>query len=218
MKIKKYLLIITFLGMMILFITMTESRRAWLLGFDVEEIQELVLTYGLWGRLVFLVLGIFRPLLFIPVSFFFVTGGLAFGTLEGSFWALLGMIGSTSIIYFCASRFHRLFRRMVQQKHIEMLYRITEKDLVPKIFSIRVTPGMPFDSISVASGLTRVKYKRFMTGTFLGMLPKGILYTYLGENLDDYLSPQTLLVYGALLIMALAPHLYNWYQRKHRKK
>lgn len=218
MKIKKYLLIAAVIGMMILFMTMTESQRTLILDFDVEEIQDFILAYGVWSRFVFLALGFIRPLLVIPVSFFFVTGGLAFGTLEGSFWALLGMAGSTTAIYFFSSRFHRMFRRMVDKKYIEMLYRVTEKDLVPKIFSIRVTPGMPFDSITVAGGLTRVQYKKFMTGTILGMLPKGVLYTYLGENLDNYLSPETLVVYGILIAMAIAPHIYQRFKRKGNKQ
>ncbi len=214
MNIKKYLLVAGIIGMMVLFMTMTEDRRAWLLSFDVDEIQDMILVYGVWGRLVFLGMGIFRPLMVIPVSFFFVTGGLAFGTLEGSFWALLGMAGSTSLIYLVSSRFHRMFRRIVPYKYMAVLYNVTEKDLMPKIFSIRATPGMPFDSISAAAGLTRLPFNRFMMGTVLGMLPKGILYTYLGENLDNYLSPETLVVYGILIAMAIAPHLYKRYKRK----
>ena len=216
-KIKKYLLVAAAIGMMVVFMTMTESRRAWLLNFDVDEIQDMILAYGVWGRFVFLAMGIFRPLLVIPVSFFFVTGGLAFGTLEGSLWALLGMVGSTSLIYLISSRFHRMFRRVVPHKYMAMLYNVTEKDLMPKIFSIRVTPGMPFDSISAAAGLTRLPFKKFMMGTVVGMLPKGILYTYLGENLDNYLSPETLVVYGILIAMAIAPHLYKRYKRKEKK-
>lgn len=217
MKRKKYLLLAIFLAMMVGFAMMTESRRAWLLRVDVEEIQQMILAYGGWSRLVFLALSIFRPLMAIPVSFFFVSGGLAFGTLEGSFWALGGMAGSTSLIYLFSSRFHRIFRRMVPYKYIRMLYNVTEKDLMPKIFSIRVTPGMPFDSITAASGLARLPFKKFMVGTMLGMLPKGILYTYLGENLDNYLSPSTLMVYGILLAMAIAPHGYKRYMRKKKE-
>lgn len=218
MNSRKIIMIIVGAIILAILLVIVDSDEAWFFRYDVDDIQDMILAYGFLGRFVFLLMGFFRPLMVLPVSFFFVTGGLAFGTLEGSFWALMGMGGSTTLIYLVSGRFHGIFRRRVNQKYVEKLDRITEKDLVPKIFSIRVTPGMPFDSITAAAGVAGVKYKPFMTGTFLGMLPKGVLYTYLGDNLDQYLSPETLIVYGILISMAIAPHVYNRIKRSHRKK
>lgn len=212
---RRRLLIILIIGAgVILFLTAADSIMAWYARFQVDEIQHMVSRYGLWGKIIFFALASIRPFIFMPVTFFFVTGGIIFGTVEGSFLAIAGLSISSSICYWLAHRFQCLFHRIVQEKYIRKVQEAAATNLVTKIFSLRVTPGMPFDIISYASGLTNISYRKFILGTFLGAIPKGVLYTYLGDNLDNYLSPETITVYTILLVIALGPHAYNWVQKK----
>jgi len=199
---------------LIFFLTAADSIMAWYARFQVDEIQAMVSRYGWWGKLIFFGLAAIRPFIMLPVTFFFVTGGIIFGTAEGSLLAITGLAISSSICYWLAHRFQCLFHRIVQEKYIRKVQEAAAANLVSKIFSLRVSPGMPFDIISYAAGLTNISYRKFILGTFLGSIPKGVLYTYLGDNLDNYLSPETLTVYTLLLAIALGPHLYHWIQKK----
>lgn len=214
MKRRRLMITLILVAGIILFLTAADSIMAWYARFQVDEIQAMVSRFGWWGKLIFFGLASIRPFIMLPVTFFFVTGGIIFGTAEGSLLAITGLAVSSSICYWLAYRFQCLFHRIVQEKYIRKVQEAAASNLVSKIFSLRVSPGMPFDIISYASGLTNVSYRKFILGTFLGSIPKGVLYTYLGDNLDNYLSPETLTVYALLLAIALGPHLYHWIQKK----
>lgn len=214
MKWRRLLIILIIGAGVTVFLTAADSIMAWYAHFQVDEIQAMVSRYGWRGKLLFFGLASIRPFILLPVTFFFVTGGIIFGTVEGSFLAITGLAMSSSLCYWLAYRFQCLFHRIVKKKYIRKVQDAAAANLVSKIFSLRVTPGMPFDIISYASGLTNISYRKFLMGTFLGSIPKGVLYTYLGGNLDKYLSPETVTVYTVLLAIALGPHAYHWVQKK----
>ncbi len=216
---RRLLIILVFVVSVVVVLTAADSVMAWYSRFQVDEIQARMDKYGFQGQLIFLGLASIRPLLMLPVTFFFITGGLVFGTLEGSLLAISGLIVSSSLCYCLARRFQGLFHRIVKETYIRKVKEAATANLVSKIFSLRASPGMPFDLISYASGLTNVSYRKFILGTFLGAVPRGVLYTYLGHNLDNYLSPETITVYSVLLALALAPHGYRLVQKKrHQRK
>lgn len=213
-----FILTLAFAGVVV-FLTAADSIMVFMARIQVDDIQEMVSRYGFRGKLLFFALASIRPFIFMPVTVFFVTGGLIFGIAEGAFWAIAGLTISSTICYWLAYRFQCLFHRIVKEKYIRKVQEAAATNLVSKIFSLRVTPGMPFDIISYASGLTNISYRKFIVGTFLGAVPKGVLYTYLGDNMDNYLSPETITVYSLLLAIALGPHLYHWIQkRRHPEK
>lgn len=214
MKRRRLMIMLLVATGLILFLTAADSLMVWYARFQVEEIQALASDYGWRGKLIFFGLASIRPLILLPVTFFFVTGGIIFGTVVGSLLAITGLAISSSICYWLAHRFQCLFHRIVQKKYIRNVQEAAATNLVSKIFSLRVSPGMPFDIISYASGLTNVSYRKFILGTFLGAIPKGVLYTYLGDKLDNYLSLETLTVYALLLAIALGPHVYHWILKK----
>ncbi|MEN1760186.1 TVP38/TMEM64 family protein [Anoxynatronum sibiricum] len=215
---KRVLILLVAAAALGIYLTAADSLVAWIAFFRPDDIQELVRHYGFWGKLLFFGLAAIRPFLFMPVSVFFITGGIAFGTLQGSALAIGGLVISSSLCYWLAHRFQCLFYKIVHEKYIRKVQEAAATNLVSKTFSLRVSPGMPFDIISYAAGLTNISYRKFIWGTFLGAIPKGVLYTYLADNLDNYFSPQTITAYSLLLAIALGPHLYHWVQKKRRPK
>ncbi|SMP56202.1 TVP38/TMEM64 family protein [Anoxynatronum buryatiense] len=218
MKQKRMLILLVAAAALVIYLTASDSLVAGITLLQSGDIQELVRDYGFRGKLLFFALASIRPFLFIPVSVLFITGGIAFGTLQGSALAIGGLVISSSLCYWLAHRFQCLFYKIVHEKYIRKVQEAAATNLVSKIFSLRVSPGMPFDIISYAAGLTNISYRKFIWGTFLGAIPKGLLYTYLADNLDNYFSPQTITAYSLLLAMALGPHLYHWIQKKRRPK
>jgi hypothetical protein len=49
-------------------------------------------------------------------------------------------------------------------------------------------PGVAFDAISYAAGLTRMRFGGFTLATALGILPQTFLYSYLGRRAPEYVG------------------------------
>jgi uncharacterized membrane protein YdjX (TVP38/TMEM64 family) len=53
------------------------------------------------------------------------------------------------------------------------------------VFLARLSPVLPFNVLNYAFGLTRVRFREFVLGSFAGMLPGTLLYVYLGSAVQD---------------------------------
>ena len=67
------------------------------------------------------------------------------------------------------------------------------------MFLTRLAPGISFDGISYAAGLT-IGFKRFAVATTLGVIPETLLFAYLGHAAHEH-AP---LVMGISFAVALS--------------
>ena len=56
------------------------------------------------------------------------------------------------------------------------------------MFVGRLLPGVAFDAISFAAGLTRMRFRNFIAATALGIFPQTFLYSYLGRQAPEYVG------------------------------
>jgi|GEM_PF-1388796 len=176
---------------------------------DTDVIRALVQTFGSYGEIVYLLIISMRPFLFLPSPAVFIIGGVIFGTVKGSIFNLLGILVNASICYYLAGRFKGLFHRLIGDKYLNSFENIGRNEEIKTLFTMRVTPAFPFDPVSYASGLVGIPYKNFIIGTGLGSTPKVILYTFLGDGIEDLFSPRTILVFAFLIALAVSPYVFN---------
>lgn len=176
---------------------------------STDTIVEVVEAFGDYGEVVYLLLISLRPVLLIPSPAVFIIGGLIFGTVKGSIFNLTGILINAALCYMLAYRFKTVFYRIVGEKYLNRFKSIGRNEEVKTLFTMRVTPAFPFDPVSYASGLVGIPLKRFFLGTILGSTPKVILYTYLGDGIENILSLRTLTVLIFLLGLAIAPYILN---------
>lgn len=85
------------------------------------------------------------------------------------------------------------------------------------LLSARLSAIIPFYAINLASGLTVISLKKYFLATFFGIIPGTLAFTFAGSQLGSatetgsIISPQ---VFVALLILALAPLLIRFLQKK----
>ncbi|AOY75449.1 TVP38/TMEM64 family protein [Clostridium formicaceticum] len=181
---------------------------------DIEKFQRMVESFGAWGILIFIGVTSIRPFLFFPNVFIFIVGGLVYGTILGSIATLIGVMISFSLCYWLGGRFHHVFIRFVGKKYMIKLQSLKEQETVRALFVMRVTPAFPIDAISYGAGLAGVPYNRFFLGSLLGIAPKIVLYTFLGDNINNIFSMQTATVYILLILLAIIP---TWIQKRKNK-
>ena len=68
--------------------------------------------------------------------------------------------------------------------------KILEKDVgnnFPALLSIRALPVFPIDFVSLFWGASRCKFPRYLLASLLGILPRVVLFTILGDGIYDYI-------------------------------
>lgn len=176
---------------------------------DTEVIKGLIQTFGRYGEIVYVLIISMRPFLFLPSPAVFILGGVIFGTIKGSIFNLIGILANATICYYLAGRFKGLFHRLIGVKYLSSFENIGRNEEIKTLFTMRVTPAFPFDPVSYASGLVGIPYKKFIIGTALGSTPKVILYTFLGDGIENLFSPRTILVFVFLIALAISPYVFD---------
>lgn len=92
--------------------------------------------------------------------------------------------------------------KILRGKALELDERI-EKEGFMIILLMRLSVIFPFDGLSYAAGFTKVKYKDFILGTMLGVIPEMITYCFIGKHLDRLFSKSMLIPVGATIIIAV---------------
>jgi uncharacterized membrane protein YdjX (TVP38/TMEM64 family) len=83
------------------------------------------------------------------------------------------------------------------------------------VFAGRLVPGIAFDAISFAAGLTRMRFRSFIAATALGIFPQTFLYSYLGQQAPEYVF--LFLTTSGLVLAGVVTVAVVRYRRERRK-
>ncbi|MDE2223454.1 MAG: TVP38/TMEM64 family protein [Candidatus Omnitrophica bacterium] len=178
-------------------------------------IREKVLSYGQWSVLAYLAIYLINTLLIFPPNApISLSAGLIFGHLWGGVIILVSAGISTSAAFFIARCVERKYLdRLLQGKWRDFSDKLAKKGFLT-ILLLRLVPIVPFEILNYASGLSRISYKDFLLGTFLGMIPGAFVTAYFGgtlgdlDSFDDLLSPKILITAGLLVLFLSIPAIY----------
>ncbi|TLD41955.1 MAG: putative DedA family protein [Candidatus Jettenia ecosi] len=88
------------------------------------------------------------------------------------------------------------------------------------IFTLRLIPIIPFNGLNISAGLSGIKYRDYLLGSALGMIPGTFLYTYFADSLFQGATGSwknaliNLIIAGSLLILiSLIPILYKRFKK-----
>jgi uncharacterized membrane protein YdjX (TVP38/TMEM64 family) len=86
--------------------------------------------------------------------------------------------------------------------------------------TLRLIPLFPFFLVNMVSGLTRVSVGTYMAATSLGIIPGSFVFAYAGRqlgtinSLKEIASPNVLMAFTLLGLLALVPILYKKFASK----
>jgi uncharacterized membrane protein YdjX (TVP38/TMEM64 family) len=147
------------------------------------SVRETVLSYGVWAPVIYVLLYAIRPFFFFPASLFSLTGGLAFGALPGGIYILIGATLSALSAFWTARFLGRsAVERLLRGKGAWLDQQIAREGFIVVVI-LRVIPVVPFDAISVAAGISRIRVLPYTLATVVGILPGTLVYSYLGSSL-----------------------------------
>lgn len=147
----------------------------------VDGITRYAEGMGRRGPLVILVAGIVTPLLFLPRWPIAFLAGLLYGVFNG---ALLATVASTlgAWLHFTLSRtlLAPLTQRMKQKYNLQKLDVPREKQFLV-LFLLRAFPLSNFVATNLIAGALKMSRSRYVSASFLGMIPSSIMYSAWGK-------------------------------------
>lgn len=159
-----------------------------------------VLSWGAWGPIAFMLLYAFGPSLLVPGAVMTLAAGLAFGTVWGSVYSIIGAdLGA--LVAFGAGRFlgKGFVNSMFSGRFGDTLDKIARNGF-QIILYLRVFPIIPYNALNLLAGASPITFKDYFWASMIGMIPGTILFAFLGNELWHPTSPKFLL---ALVLIGL---------------
>jgi uncharacterized membrane protein YdjX (TVP38/TMEM64 family) len=184
---------------------------------DIAGLKDYILSFGVWAPVASCFLMVLQALV-APVPSFLITfaNGLAFGVFWGWMLSLFGHVLAAAVCFGISRALGRgPVEVLVGRVGLESADRWFARWGVYAVFAGRLVPGVAFDAISYAAGLTRMGFRNFMVATTLGIFPQTFLYSYLGRQAPRYVG--LFLVTSGLVILGVAAVAVVRYRRERRR-
>lgn len=173
--------------------------------YDFSRVREIVSSTGSWAPFVFTVFCVIRPIVILPIGLFSVLGGVMFGAFWGTVYTILGSTIGSVIAYYMARYWGKDWVEGFLKGNMTKLDEHCREKGFVVTFLMRVIPILPCDVVSYICGLSEIKLKDFVLGTFLGIIPGTFIYSYFGNSLNNMYSKQFIISIILLLLLSLLP-------------
>lgn len=171
---------------------------------NVETILMLIEEKENYSTLVYILIFIIKPfLILVPSNVLVIIGGILFGPVKGFLLNMLGFFISGTISFYISRLLGRDFVEGIVGKRFIKLDRNLEERGFKILFLLRLPPVLPYDALSYACGLTKIKYRDFIAASLLGVVPETICYSIMGKSFSNPLSPSFIIPIGIIIIATL---------------
>ncbi len=154
----------------------------WLLRdrFGASFLVDWLRPLGPWAPIVYMVIFLVAPPLFIPGAPITIAGGALFGPVWGTIYSLFAATGGAALAF--------LFSRYAAGEWVErraggILLRLkegVEEQGWRFVAFTRLVPLFPFNALNYGFGLTRIKFSHYVMTSFVCMVPGAAAYSFIG--------------------------------------
>lgn len=183
---------------------------------NFRYLKHYILSYGKFSSIIFIIIYSLKPIVFIiPASLLSIVAGNIFGSFYAFIFSMVGCFFSATLAFFLARALGKPFVDKVLKGKIVKIDSNVEKHGFLIMLLMRLCFVFPFDGLSYACGLTKVKYKDFILGSVLGIIPEIIVYSYIGKNIGKHFFKKLIIPIILILLIALTSYyFYNNYKNK----
>ena len=182
---------------------------------DLERLRAYILSFGNWAPFVSLALMVGQALA-APVPSFTLTfaNGLAFGLLWGWLLSVAGHALAATVCFWLARALGRgAVDKLAGRVGLHSVDGWVARRGALAVLVARLAPGISFDVVSYAVGVTGMRYSRFILATVIGVMPQTLLYAYLGQSAPQY-AWMLLLASGLTIVSTGAVTLVRWRRQR----
>ena len=154
----------------------------------------------------------------IPLAAIILISAVAFGPWLGLTYALSGASLGAAICYGVGRHLGHEALCQLAGERVNLLSERLAKGGILSVIIIRMIPIAPFAIVNLIAGSTHITKSDFMIGTFLGMLPGGLVIALMGDYIAEIAaSPQgttTLIAVFLVLFMLGWAGVKYWLKRQ----
>ncbi|NQU17054.1 MAG: TVP38/TMEM64 family protein [Candidatus Saganbacteria bacterium] len=181
-----------------------------------QRIRDFVLSFGILAPIIYIIIYVLRSFFLFSASVLSITGGLAFGPLWGTVYTVIGATLSSSLTFWLVRWFGRDFMNATCKSCGTAIEGLDEK-IGNKgfwfILFLRLVPIFPYEGINFAAGLSKINFRNYFWGTFLGIIPGSFAFNYLGGSLLNIRDPKIILAITLVLLTMFIPTIYKMIKR-----
>jgi phospholipase D1/2 len=154
-----------------------------------------------------------------PITLMILVTGLVFGPVQGFCYALAGALLGAAASFGLGHSLGRDLVRRVAGERLNALSRWLRHRGLLAIIAVRLVPVAPFTVVNLVAGASHIRFRDFLLGTLIGMLPGTTAITLFSDRLTAALAHPDplniiLLLAALALIAAVAAALHRWLQRR----
>ena len=175
-----------------------------------------------WAVLVVMAVYAGASLVMFPLSLLVALTGLLFGPWWGFAYALAGTLAASMLTWWVGRRLGREALMRHGGRHLRGLSRYLSGRGIRTMTLINLLPLAPFTLTNMMAGAFRLRFRDYMIGSPLGIVPEVAGVTLLGSQLGELATAESrgeLLwaVAGLLAGVALLAGLKRWSDRRRRR-
>lgn len=158
---------------------------------------------GVLAPLAFVVLSSLLTVAMLPGPLLAGASGLLFGTALGTPLSIVAATTGASLAFLVSRRFGAGPLDALSGRRVRVVQDFVAQRGFLAVLYARILPGIPYNVVNYAAGLTRVPLLTFAAATAVGCAPRAFAYTALGGSLSDLGSPAALVAIAVLVVMGV---------------
>lgn len=168
-----------------------------------------------WAALVVMALYAAASLVMFPLSLMVALTGLIFGPWWGLGYALAGTLGASMLNWWVGRRIGREALMRHGGKHLQGLSRYLSGRGIRTMMVVNLLPLAPFTLTNMMAGAFHLRFRDYMIGSTLGIVPGLAAMTLLGSQLGELATASShreivLAVLGLLVGIGILWLLKRW--------
>ena len=189
-----------------LWVTLTVGKPMIEFVEDPKLFREWVDTYGIFGRIIFVGMVVFQVVIaLIPGEPLEFGAGYAFGALEGTKLATIGILIGSILVFFLVKKIGvvllEIFFSDEQISKVKILKKSRKRDGL--LFLLFLLPGTPKDILTYFLGLTDIKFFTLIFLSVVGRFPSVVSSTISGAALGRESYILAIIVFTITLVLSL---------------
>lgn len=160
------------------------------------ELRDRVEGLGTWAPVAFVLVHALVTTTPLPRTVFSLSAGVMFGPWLGLALCVVASTVSAAAAFAIARRLGgRAIHRLGPARVRAVEARLSSRGLM-SVTSARLVPAIPFAPLNYTFGVTSVRWRHYLVGTAIGLVPGTTAVVLLGDAATGSLSPASLAVFG----------------------
>ena len=171
---------------------------------NIMDLRRYILSYGRFSALIFVLIYSLKSIfLIIPASLLSILAGNIFGPYEAFILSIISCYFGFTLSFFLSKKLGKSFVHKLLKGKAIGLDANAEKHGFKIMLIMRLSALFPYDPLSYAAGLTKMKYKDFILASLIGISPEILACSFMGKNLKHPFSLKFIAPIIIVIIIAI---------------